>query len=123
MKNPHLIIGAQNRCMCGLYGGKMISCRSVIAAMDFLVKHANLTSSAAATAEVVSWAQCVLTALNVGDVQSGSELHLKLREALIAYRASMTEQQNEIKILDEVLKPLVVDLPSSLSQAPDHHEA
>ncbi len=46
------------------------------------------------TAEVVSWAQCVLTALNVGDVKSGSPLHLKLREVMIAYRASKPEPPN-----------------------------
>lgn len=33
--------------------------------------------------EVLNWA---LTALNVGDVQKDSALHLKLREVLIAYR-------------------------------------
>jgi hypothetical protein len=46
------------------------------------------------TAEVVSWAQCVLTALNVGDVKSGSLLHLKLREVMIAHRASKPEPPN-----------------------------
>ena len=55
---------------------------------------APMTGSAAATVEVVSWAQCVLTALNVGDVKSGSPLHLKLREVMIAYRASIPEQPN-----------------------------
>lgn len=37
---------------------------------------------------VVAWAQAVLTALNVGDVQKGSPLHIKLREIMIAYRES-----------------------------------
>lgn len=37
--------------------------------------------------EPVHWAQATLTALNVGDVRSGSPLHLKLREIMIAYRA------------------------------------
>lgn len=36
--------------------------------------------------EVARWAQALLTALNVGDVKSGSPLHLKLREVMIAYR-------------------------------------
>jgi hypothetical protein len=36
--------------------------------------------------EVAGWAQSVLTALNVGDVMSGSPLHLKLREVMIDYR-------------------------------------
>lgn len=40
------------------------------------------------TQEVLSCAQGVLTGLNVGDVQSGSPLHLKLREVMIAYRAA-----------------------------------
>ena len=47
------------------------------------------------TDEVASWGQAVLTALNVGDVKSGSLLHLKLREVMIAYRASMPEQPND----------------------------
>jgi hypothetical protein len=36
--------------------------------------------------EVVGWAQAVLTALNIGDIKSGSPLHLKLREVMIKYR-------------------------------------
>lgn len=39
-----------------------------------------------AISEVAQCAQAVLTALNVGDIQSGSPLHLKLREVMIAYR-------------------------------------
>ena len=54
---------------------------------DLLCDECRAASSlAAATAEVVSWAQAVLTALNVGDGKSGSKLHLKLRETMIAYR-------------------------------------
>jgi hypothetical protein len=34
----------------------------------------------ATDAEVIGWAQATLTALNVGDVKSGSPLHLKLPE-------------------------------------------
>lgn len=46
--------------------------------------------------EVVGWAQAMLGALNVGDVASGSKLHLKLREVMIAYRAaSPLENPNE----------------------------
>jgi hypothetical protein len=52
------------------------------------------TLSADATAQVVVWAQCVLTALNVGDIKSGSPLHLKLREVMIAYRASTPDHRN-----------------------------
>lgn len=52
-------------------------------------------STAAATQEVINWAQSVLTALNVGDVQSGSKLHLKLREVMIAYRDSTSEPASQ----------------------------
>jgi len=45
------------------------------------------------TVEVASWAQAVLTALNVGDVKSGSPLHLKLREVMIAYRAGTLQER------------------------------
>lgn len=40
----------------------------------------------AVTDEVAQIAQAVLTALNVGDIQSGSSLHLKLRATMIAHR-------------------------------------
>jgi hypothetical protein len=36
--------------------------------------------------EVMHWAQAMLTALNVGDIQSESLLHKKLREVMIHYR-------------------------------------
>lgn len=36
--------------------------------------------------EVAGWAQALLTALNIGDVKSGSPLHWKLREVMISYR-------------------------------------
>lgn len=36
--------------------------------------------------EVYAWASAILTALNVGDIRSGSPLHLKLREVLVEYR-------------------------------------
>lgn len=39
--------------------------------------------------EVMGLAQATLTALNVGDIKSGSPLHLKLREVLIEYRAAL----------------------------------
>jgi len=42
-------------------------------------------------AEVVSCAQAVLTALNVGDVEKDSPLHLKLREVMIAHRAQASK--------------------------------
>ncbi len=45
------------------------------------------------TAEVVMWAQAVLTALNVGDVQGDSKLHLKLREVMVAFRARAAQNK------------------------------
>jgi hypothetical protein len=51
----------------------------------------NLKEDNARLREVASWAQSVLTALNVGDVASGSRLHLKLREVMIASRAQPGE--------------------------------
>ena len=36
---------------------------------------------------IMHWMQATLTGLNVGDVKSGSLLHLKLREIMIAFRA------------------------------------
>lgn len=41
--------------------------------------------------EVASWAQALLTALNVGNVEKGSPLHLKLREVMIEYRKGQNE--------------------------------
>ena len=46
-----------------------------------------LISELSAARQIEQVAQAILTALNVGDVQSGSPLHLKLREVMIAYRA------------------------------------
>lgn len=46
-------------------------------------------TEAEATKEVIHWAQAVLTALNVGDIQSESLIHKKLREVMIAYRVSL----------------------------------
>lgn len=57
---------------------------------------AGATAVAEAGAEPLHWAQAALTALNVGDVRSGSLLHLKLREVMVAYRArlaALTEQE------------------------------
>lgn len=43
--------------------------------------------------EVYGWAQAVLTALNVGDVQKESLLHKKLREVLIQYRETLAKTE------------------------------
>jgi hypothetical protein len=56
--------------------------------VDLTAELIRLRSEVAALTEVYNWAQCTLTALNVSDVASGSPLHLKLREVLIAYRAA-----------------------------------
>lgn len=45
------------------------------------------TAKELALEDVASWAQAMLTALNVGDVKSESPLHLKLREVMINYRS------------------------------------
>jgi hypothetical protein len=47
-----------------------------------------------AARDVAQWAQAALTALNVGDVDSGSLLHLKLREVMIAYRAELARLES-----------------------------
>lgn len=57
--------------------------------------NAKLCAENAALVEVMHWAQAVLTALNVGDIKSGSPLHLKLREVMIAYRAATEESPND----------------------------
>lgn len=41
--------------------------------------------------EIISWAQATLTALNTGDVKSGSPLHLKLREVMVENRDEVRE--------------------------------
>lgn len=46
---------------------------------------------AAGEGEVAAWAQAMLTALNVGDVASGSPLHLKLRDVMIRHRGRLSE--------------------------------
>lgn len=46
---------------------------------------------AIAIKDVIQWAQATLSALNVGDVQSESPIHKKLRKVMIAYRASLLQ--------------------------------
>jgi len=45
MNNPHIIVGEPNRCVCGMYDDKPITCQQVIAALDDLVKQANIKGS------------------------------------------------------------------------------
>jgi hypothetical protein len=49
----------------------------------------------AVVADVLQCAQALLTALNVGDVQSNSPLHLKLREVMIAYREAIRKAEGK----------------------------
>ena len=55
-------------------------------------------------------AQAVLTGLNVGDVMSGSPLHLKLREVMIAYRADKPEISGN-DVADEIEDEVKPDSP------------
>jgi len=48
-----------------------------------------LTKELEETKEVASWAQAVLTALNVGSVPSECLLHKKLRKVMISYREKL----------------------------------
>lgn len=45
MNNPHIIVGEPRRCLCGVYGEKAVRCADVLAALDDLVKHANIKGS------------------------------------------------------------------------------
>ena len=58
---------------------------TVIAA-KVTAKLAAVTAEKTRLVTVAGWAQAVLTALNTGDVQKDSSLHLKLREVMIEYR-------------------------------------
>jgi hypothetical protein len=51
--------------------------------------------SQANLSEVAQCAQAILTALNVGDIQSESALHLKLRKVMIAYRKRISVPPTE----------------------------
>jgi hypothetical protein len=44
-KNPHIIVGEGRRCLCGLYNGEPIDCKSILASLDELVKMANINGS------------------------------------------------------------------------------
>ena len=48
-----------------------------------------------AARQALNWAQATLNVLNVGNIKSGSLMHLKLREVMIAYRAARNEAPNE----------------------------
>lgn len=36
MKNPHIIVGPNRRCLCGVYDGKSITCSELITNMSAL---------------------------------------------------------------------------------------
>lgn len=66
----------------------LMRCQNGQATCLYVLEKIQSESRSSAELEVLSWAQALLTALNVGDVQSGSLIHLKLREVMIAYRNS-----------------------------------
>jgi len=37
MNNPHIVVGENRRCLCGVYEGVSVSCASIIAASARLV--------------------------------------------------------------------------------------
>jgi hypothetical protein len=37
MNNPHIIVGEPNRCVCGTYDGRPVSCADVMAAHNRIV--------------------------------------------------------------------------------------
>lgn len=45
MKNPHIIVGENRRCLCGMYEGRNVFCRDVIEALDDLFHHAHIRGS------------------------------------------------------------------------------
>lgn len=49
------------------------------------------------TKDVVTWAQCVLTAWNVGNLSPESLLHKKLREVMIHYREKIAQRIGEME--------------------------
>ena len=59
-------------------------CQSLITKLE--IENAELKEQLTEAEEVTHWAQAVLTALNVGDVQKDSLLHEKLRKVMIGYR-------------------------------------
>lgn len=69
--------------------------------------------------EVVHWAQAVLTALNVGDVLTGSLLHLKLREVLVAFRTGFPDRKLDVISSDNVTDN-VTDNVSVLDELKEH---
>lgn len=46
MNNPHIIVGPNSRCLCGLYGSKSFSCQQIIAAAQSLYDKATAKVSA-----------------------------------------------------------------------------
>jgi hypothetical protein len=45
MKNPHIIVGENKRCLCGIYDGKPVTCGELLSSLADLVKHANISGS------------------------------------------------------------------------------
>lgn len=77
----------------GMKGGAFAGLRALrVKALADAIDEA-LSNERERHSEVAQIAQGVLTALNVGDVQSGSPLHLKLREVMIAYRTRIRRNE------------------------------
>jgi hypothetical protein len=45
VNNPHIIVGAGCRCICGVYNGEAIGCKTVIESLNELVRMANINGS------------------------------------------------------------------------------
>ena len=45
VKNPHIIVGEGRRCICGVYNGEAIGCKTVIESLNDLVRTANINGS------------------------------------------------------------------------------
>ncbi len=46
MNNRHIIVGSDNKCACGVYDGKEITCGDILTSLRLLMMHANKRTSA-----------------------------------------------------------------------------
>ena len=53
--NGHIIVGEGNRCLCGTYDGKLVSCGDILAALD------RMENSSPSAADLVMVATVVKT--------------------------------------------------------------
>lgn len=82
MKLFELIEKLERGCDCG-YDYRCPNCQAVL---DVKQEAAEIKDS---LLQVIGCAQGLLTALNVGNIESGSPLHLDLRKRMIDYRNSL----------------------------------